>query len=91
MEASSVLGAMGVPLIADGGIRYTGDMVKALAALGVAVFTAHTLLAVLLAIHALVPSGLKANPRGPLPTAMVVTPLVATLITLTLFVWKVEM
>jgi IMP dehydrogenase len=32
MEASSVLGKAGVPLIADGGIRYTGDMVKALAA-----------------------------------------------------------
>lgn len=32
MEAASVLHKMGVPLIADGGIRYTGDMVKALAA-----------------------------------------------------------
>jgi len=32
MEAASELKAMGVPLIADGGIRYTGDMVKALAA-----------------------------------------------------------
>jgi len=32
MEASSTLSALGVPLIADGGIRYTGDMVKALAA-----------------------------------------------------------
>ncbi|MEJ7737395.1 MAG: IMP dehydrogenase [Chitinophagaceae bacterium] len=32
MEASSVLEKQGVPLIADGGIRYTGDMVKALAA-----------------------------------------------------------
>ncbi|MEO5999345.1 MAG: IMP dehydrogenase [Chitinophagaceae bacterium] len=32
MEASSVLAGMNVPLIADGGIRYTGDMVKALAA-----------------------------------------------------------
>lgn len=32
MEASSVLASLGVPLIADGGIRYTGDMVKALAA-----------------------------------------------------------
>ncbi len=32
MEAASVLKPLGVPLIADGGIRYTGDMVKALAA-----------------------------------------------------------
>lgn len=32
MEAASVLQKMGIPLIADGGIRYTGDMVKALAA-----------------------------------------------------------
>jgi IMP dehydrogenase len=32
MEAASVLHKMGVPLIADGGIRYTGDLVKALAA-----------------------------------------------------------
>jgi IMP dehydrogenase len=32
MEASSVLKQKNVPLIADGGIRYTGDMVKALAA-----------------------------------------------------------
>jgi IMP dehydrogenase len=32
MEASSALKAKNVPLIADGGIRYTGDMVKALAA-----------------------------------------------------------
>ena len=32
MEASSALAHMGVPLISDGGIRYTGDMVKALAA-----------------------------------------------------------
>ncbi|HEX6430974.1 MAG TPA: IMP dehydrogenase, partial [Niastella sp.] len=32
MEAASVLHKLGIPLIADGGIRYTGDMVKALAA-----------------------------------------------------------
>jgi IMP dehydrogenase len=32
MEAFSALKASNVPLIADGGIRYTGDMVKALAA-----------------------------------------------------------
>jgi IMP dehydrogenase len=32
MEAASVLNAKNIPLIADGGIRYTGDMVKALAA-----------------------------------------------------------
>jgi IMP dehydrogenase len=32
MEAASVLAERNIPLIADGGIRYTGDMVKALAA-----------------------------------------------------------
>ncbi|MBM3415484.1 MAG: IMP dehydrogenase [Bacteroidetes bacterium] len=32
MEATSVLKQRNIPLIADGGIRYTGDMVKALAA-----------------------------------------------------------
>lgn len=32
MEAASELQKLNVPLIADGGIRYTGDMVKALAA-----------------------------------------------------------
>jgi len=32
MEAASVLKEKQVPLVADGGIRYTGDMVKALAA-----------------------------------------------------------
>jgi IMP dehydrogenase len=32
MEAASILRARNIPLIADGGIRYTGDMVKALAA-----------------------------------------------------------
>ena len=32
MEANSVLRQRNIPIIADGGIRYTGDMVKALAA-----------------------------------------------------------
>lgn len=32
MEASQALKKMGIPVIADGGIRYTGDMVKALVA-----------------------------------------------------------
>jgi IMP dehydrogenase len=32
MEAASALKSMNIPLIADGGIRYTGDVVKALAA-----------------------------------------------------------
>ena len=32
MQAHAALAKMGIPLIADGGIRYTGDMVKALAA-----------------------------------------------------------
>jgi IMP dehydrogenase len=32
MEASNALKRKGIPVIADGGIRYTGDMVKALAA-----------------------------------------------------------
>lgn len=32
MEAASVLKKLNIPLVADGGIRYTGDMVKALAA-----------------------------------------------------------
>jgi IMP dehydrogenase len=32
MEAASALHQLNIPLIADGGIRYTGDMVKALAA-----------------------------------------------------------
>jgi IMP dehydrogenase len=32
MEAASALKPLGVPVIGDGGIRYTGDMVKALAA-----------------------------------------------------------
>jgi len=32
MEAASVLQGRNIPIIADGGIRYTGDMVKALAA-----------------------------------------------------------
>jgi IMP dehydrogenase len=32
MEAAQALKKLGIPVIADGGIRYTGDMVKALAA-----------------------------------------------------------
>ena len=32
LEVSSVLAGSGVPLIADGGVRYTGDIVKAIAA-----------------------------------------------------------
>jgi IMP dehydrogenase len=32
LEASSALKAMNIPIIADGGIRYTGDFVKAIAA-----------------------------------------------------------
>jgi IMP dehydrogenase len=32
MQAASVLQKKGIPIIADGGIRYTGDMVKAIAA-----------------------------------------------------------
>lgn len=32
MQAASVLKKKGIPIIADGGIRYTGDMVKAIAA-----------------------------------------------------------
>ncbi|MBO9730526.1 MAG: IMP dehydrogenase [Chitinophaga sp.] len=32
MEAADALKKLGIPVIADGGIRYTGDMVKALAA-----------------------------------------------------------
>jgi IMP dehydrogenase len=31
LEAASVLKPLGIPLIADGGIRYTGDLVKAIA------------------------------------------------------------
>ena len=32
MEAAAALAPRGIPIIADGGVRYTGDMVKALAA-----------------------------------------------------------
>jgi IMP dehydrogenase len=32
LEAASVLNKLGIPVIADGGIRYTGDLVKALSA-----------------------------------------------------------
>ncbi len=32
MQATSVLHKLGIPVIADGGIRYTGDLVKAIAA-----------------------------------------------------------